>query len=92
MANIYGGGITQYSFVEEDKVKSAAYCAIYLDLAGKDRFSSIYKQAELCYLESISGLTIEEKESLKTFKREVKDSAVFHHHDKIWDTVSIRLE
>lgn len=92
MANIYGGGITQYSFVEEDKVKSAAYCATYLDLAGKDRFSSIYKQAELCYLKSTSDLTKEDKKSMESIKREMRDSIVFYHHDKIWDTVSIRLE
>ncbi|NOH79397.1 hypothetical protein F0231_06540 [Vibrio sp. RE86] len=93
LANIYRDSSSQYdAFVDLDKVKSAAYCALYLEVAGKDRFPMIYRQAEQCYLNSIADLAMEDLQSIENIKREMRQSVVFYHHDEIWDSISIKLE
>lgn len=86
LGNIYSGNSLRYSFVTADLVKAKAYYELYLENAGQDRFSSIYRQVEANYQETLDRITDVQIPHSEAFKNELSEINYFYHYDYLWNT------
>lgn len=84
-AKIYAGKIPGYSFVKKDYPKAYAYVEVYLDNAGKSKFSNVYKMMENLYADLVSNMTTAQLKDAAKLTESYKKNVTFYSFDSYWD-------
>jgi len=85
LAKIYAGLMPNYTFEKTDLIKSYAYLSVYLDNAGKNRFSYLYTMMENVYTDIADKMTKEQKKKANDLIANYKGKVVFYSYDTLWD-------
>lgn len=85
LAKIYAGLVPSYQFVKPDLIKSYAYLSMYIDNAGKNRFSHLYGMMENLYSDISDKMTKKQKEKANSLTDDYKSTVVFYSYDTLWD-------
>ncbi|WP_124935723.1 hypothetical protein [Vibrio viridaestus] len=87
LAKIYAGMVPSYSFVKTDLIKSYAYLSMYIDSAGKNRFSHLYSMMENLYSDISEKMTKEQKDKANALINKFKEKQViFYNYDLLWNS------
>ncbi|WP_083628832.1 sel1 repeat family protein [Vibrio panuliri] len=81
---IYSGSSVRYGFVEQDLAKAKAYFELYLDNAGQDSLSDIYKQTEYNHKNIIDKITVDKELQVERIKDGLSNVDFFYNYDFLW--------
>ncbi len=82
---IYSGlTISDYNFVIEDDILAKAYLSLYLESAGNNQFSSLYKKVEDSYFYVVSTMTEEQISKSLSLEKKLKETS-FYNYDLYWE-------